>query len=231
MGSERFTAFLSETLGHATDNLADGAILFVCMDWRHVVELKTAGDTCGLDQKNVCCWVKTNAGMGTFYRSQHELIFVFKSGTAAHINNFGLGDTGRHRSNVWEYPGQNTFGPNRDEDLADHPTVKPVALVADAIRDCSHRGGLILDPFSGSGTTILAAERTRRRARCIELDPRFVDVAIQRWRRRTGQPATHEASGLTFEELGAQRSSEHTRPTVRLRRRTWARPGGEVVHA
>jgi len=169
--------------------------------------------------------------MGTFYRSQHELIFVLKSGTAPHINNFGLGDTGRHRSNVWDYPGQNTFGPNREEDLADHPTVKPVALVADAIRDCSHRGGLILDPFSGSGTTILAAERTGRRARCIELDPRFVDVAIQRWRRRTGQPATHEASGLTFEELAVQRSDEHTRPTIRLRRRTWARPGEEVVHA
>lgn len=151
-------------------------------------ELLDAGEAVDLELKNLCVWTKTNGGMGSFYRSAHELVFVFKTGTGPHINNFGLGDTGRYRTNVWRYPGANTFRHDRAEDLAAHPTVKPVALVADAIRDCSHRGGVILDPFCGSGTTILAAERTGRRGYGIELDPAYVDVAIERWLRIPTDP-------------------------------------------
>ena len=149
----------------------------------------------------IAVWNKTNGGMGTFYRSKHELIFVWKVGTAPHFNNFELGQHGRHRTNVWDYPGINTMRPGRLEELAMHPTVKPVALVADAIKDCSRRKGIVLDPFSGSGTTIIAAERTGRRARGIELDPAYVDVAVRRWQTYRGKAATLLATGETFEEV------------------------------
>jgi DNA modification methylase len=139
--------------------------------------------------------------MGTFYRSKHELVFVWKHGTASHVNTFELGQHGRYRTNVWDYAGVNTLKAGRMDELAMHPTVKPVALVADAIKDCSHRGDVILDPFSGSGTTIIAAEQTGRRARTIELDPQYVDVAIRRWEAFTGKPAIHHATGQTFDEV------------------------------
>ena len=157
------------------------------MDWRHLHELLAAGRATKLTLKNLCVWVKTNAGMGTFYRSQHELIAAFKLGDGPHINSFELGQHGRRRTNVWTYPGFNAFGTGRDAALAMHPTVKPVALIADAIKDCSKRNGLILDPFLGSGTTVLAAEVTGRRAAGLELDPRYVDCAIRRWQRTTGK--------------------------------------------
>ena len=153
------------------------------------------GATCGEIQdaakplfgspRQLCVWAKDNGGMGTFYRSQHELVFVFKKGDAAHINNFELGQHGRYRTNVWDYPGVNTFKGGGYELLALHPTVKPVGLIADAIRDCSHRKGIVLDPFCGSGTILIAAERTGRQARAIELDPRYVDVSLMRWQRVT----------------------------------------------
>jgi DNA modification methylase len=160
MSSEAFTAFLQATLGHAAVSCRDGAIAFVCMDWRHMGELLEAGRTVFSELKNLCIWNKTNGGMGSFYRSKHELVFVFKVGGAPHTNTFELGDSGRYRTNVWDYAGVNTLRRGRIEELAMHPTVKPVALVADAIRDCSRRGEIVLDPFGGSGTTLIAAEKT-----------------------------------------------------------------------
>jgi len=151
--------------------------------------------------KNLIVWKKHSAGMGTFYRSQHELIFVWKNGTAPHINNFGLGDTGRYRTNVWEYQGNSGFHKDRNAELATHPTVKPWLMVADAIRDCSKRGGIVLDPFGGAGTTLIAAERTGRKARLIELDPLYCDVTIRRWQTFTGKNAVHVASGQSFGEM------------------------------
>src|SRR4051812_7711595 len=171
MSSDAFTGFLRETLGHAAKAARDGAIAFVCMDWRHMGELLAAGQAVFSELKNLCVWNKTNGGMGSFYRSKHELVFVFKVGTAPHTNTFGLGDTGRYRTNVWDYAGVNTLKAGRSEELAMHPTVKPVALVADAIKDCSKRGNTVLDPFAGSGTTLMAAEKTGRSARVIEFDP------------------------------------------------------------
>jgi DNA modification methylase len=178
------------------------------MDWRHMGELLAAGRSVYGAPKNLCVWSKTNAGMGTFYRSQHELVFVFKVGTGKHINNFGLGERGRYRSNVWVYPGVNTFRHGRMEELGAHPTVKPLAMVVDAVKDCSRRHGIVLDPFVGSGTTLLAAEKTGRIARVMELDPPYVDVAIRRWQTLTGEAAIHVGSGLTFDKLAAQRCGE-----------------------
>lgn len=201
MSIGEYAAFLSAFIGLIGAIAQDGAICFVCIDWRHVGELLTAGKA--LTLKNICVWVKTNAGMGSLYRSQHEFVFVFKCGAANHINNVELGKHGRNRSNVWEYRGINSFGPDRDELLKSHPTVKPVALVADAIRDCSHRGDLILDPFGGSGTTLIAAEKTKRRSALIEIDPVYVDVIVRRWEAFTGKQAVCAASGLTFAQREA----------------------------
>ena len=153
MDKASFTRFLVDTLTLAAARCQDGAIAFVCMDWRHMTELLAAGEQVFAELKNLCVWNKTNGGMGTFYRSRHELVFVFKVGSAAHLNTFGLGDTGRYRTNVWDYPGVNSFRAGRTEELALHPTVKPAALVADAIKDCSRRGDIVLDPLGGSGTT------------------------------------------------------------------------------
>jgi DNA modification methylase len=167
-----------------------------------------AGNAVYQEFKNLCVWNKSNAGMGTFYRSKHELVFVWKSGTAPHINTFELGQYGRSRSNVWEYAGVNSLKPGRLEELAMHPTVKPVALVADAIKDCSRRNGLVLDPFAGSGTVLIAAERVGRRARALEIDPHYVDVAVRRWEDYSGKPAVLVATGRTFEEISEERNSE-----------------------
>jgi len=200
MSRESFTTFLTETLGAMAGVCRDGAIAFVCMDWRHMGELLAAGDRVFSELKNLCVWNKTNGGMGSFYRSKHELVFAYKVGTAAHVNSFGLGDTGRYRTNVWDYPGISSMGADRDEALAMHPTVKPTALVADAIRDCSKRGGIVLDGFGGSGTTLIAAESCGREARLIELDPLYCDVIIRRFEQTTGKPARCVESGMSFEE-------------------------------
>ncbi|TDK28892.1 site-specific DNA-methyltransferase, partial [Rhizobium deserti] len=158
--------------------------------------------------KNLCVWNKTNGGMGSFYRSKHELVFVFKKGSAPHINNFGLGDTGRYRTNVWDYPGISSLGAARDEELAMHPTVKPVALIADAIRDCSKRGDTVLDVFGGSGSTLIAAEQCGRAARLLELDPLYCDTIIRRFERVTGEPARLEGNGSTFQQISGERLSD-----------------------
>jgi DNA modification methylase len=207
MSQDQFTRFLTDALGHMAGVSCDGAIHFVCMDWRHMSELLAAGTVVYDELKNLIVWAKTNGGMGTFYRSQHELIFVFKKGQAAHINTFGLGETGRYRTNVWEYPGINTFRNGRDDELAMHPTVKPVALVADAIKDVSRRGDIVLDAFGGSGTTLIAAEKTGRKARLLELDPIYCDVICRRFQAYTGEPALRAEDEVPFAELEARRAA------------------------
>jgi DNA modification methylase len=206
MSEAEFVAFLETALGRHAASSADGAIHFVCMDWRHTGELLAAGRRVYSELKNVCVWVKTNAGMGSLYRSQHELVFVFKVGGAPHVNNVELGRFGRTRTNVWRYAGVNSFGAGRAEALSMHPTVKPVRLVADAILDCSRRGAIVLDGFAGSGTTLLAAERTGRIGYGLEIEPRYVDVAIRRLAEHAGLEAVHVESGMTFAEVAAERA-------------------------
>lgn len=205
MSVDEFTQFLQASFEQMAEASCDGAIHFVCMDWRHLHELLCASQAAFTELKNVCVWNKNNGGMGSLYRSKHELVFVFKSGRAAHINNVELGKHGRYRTNVWDYPGVNTFRDGRDDELAMHPTVKPVALVADAIRDCSNRGGIVLDPFGGSGTTLIAAELTGRRGYLLELDPRYVDVICKRFHAQIEKYAVHAETGLTFAEVADER--------------------------
>jgi hypothetical protein len=202
LSAAEFQSFLRTALGHAAACSVNGAIHYVCMDWRHQCEIIAAGEAVYSELKNLCVWNKSNAGMGSLYRSKHELIYVFKVGNGAHINNVALGRYGRNRSNVWDYVSQNALNGSAKGKLDLHPTVKPVAMIADAIRDCSNRNGLILDPFGGAGTTLIAAEQTGRRARVIELDPHFVDVGIERWQRFTGRSAIHADSGEPFGRIG-----------------------------
>jgi DNA modification methylase len=206
-----FTAFLSRALNSLAHYSIDGSLHFICMDWRHIPELLAAGRDAYNELKNLCVWVKNNGGMGSFYRSRHELVFVFKHGTAAHRNNVQLGQFGRNRTNVWEYPGISSFGRSGEEGnlLASHPTVKPVALVADAIMDASARGEVVLDAFLGSGTTIIAAERTGRRCYGLELDPTCVDTIVRRWQVYTGERARHAVTGKFFNELEAESQELH----------------------
>jgi 16S rRNA G966 N2-methylase RsmD len=200
MSEPEFTGFLQTVLGHMTAASVDGAIHFVCMDWRHFYALLTAGRHVYSELKNLCVWNKTNGGMGSLYRSKHELVAVFKAGHGPHINNIELGKHGRCRTNVWDYAGVNSFGAEREAALAMHPTVKPVSLVQDAILDCSRRNGVVLDAFAGSGTTIVAAERAGRRGYAIELDPRYADVTLKRFRDLVGEEPVHVESGSTFSE-------------------------------
>jgi len=207
MTPEAFTDFLKTVFRQLAEQTTEGSLHFAFMDWRHTGEILAAGYDVYTELKNICVWTKTNAGMGSLYRSQHELVFVFKSGTGPHINNIELGRHGRNRSNVWTYAGVNTMRPGRLEELAMHPTVKPVALVADALKDCSRRNGIVLDPFMGSGTTLIAAEQTGRRARGIEIDRVYADVAVRRWQTYTGKAATLAATGQTFEEIEEARGN------------------------
>ena len=211
MDAGTFTAFLEESLGAMAAVSLDGAIHFTCMDWRHMAELQAAGSKVYSELKNLVVWAKTNGGMGTFYRSRHELIYVWKVGTAPHTNTFGLGEHGRYRTNVWDYPGVNSFGGNQ-KDLALHPTVKPVALVADAIKDVTRRGEIVLDGFGGSGTTLIAAERTGRVSRLVELDPIYCDVICRRYAALTGVEPVLEATGETFEAAAETRAIEAKAP-------------------
>jgi DNA modification methylase len=207
ISSDQYTAFLEDSLGPAAKRCRDGAIAFICMDWRHIGELLRAGVAIFSELKDVCIWNKSNADMGSFYRSKHELVFVFKKGSAPHVNSFGLGETGRPRTNVWDFPGVSSLGRNRNEELTMHPTVKPTALVAEAIKDCSRRGGVVLDPFGGSGTTLIAAEKTGRSARLIEFDPAYCDTILHRYERVTGKQAVLVATGETLEDVGIRRGS------------------------
>ncbi len=187
MNEAAFRSFLSDTLGACAAVSRDGAVHFVCMDWRHLDDVAAVGRSIYGDQLNLCVWNKSNAGMGSLYRSKHELVFVYRVGKAPHFNAVELGRHGRNRTNVWDYASVNSMAGSRREDLALHPTVKPTALVADAIQDVTRRGELVLDIFLGSGTTLIAAERTGRRFRGLDIDPAYVDVAIDRWSAMTGK--------------------------------------------
>ena len=206
MNRADFTDFLTTVCLQLKRSSRPGAINFICMDWRHAGEMLAAGYEIYPELKNICVWAKHNAGMGSFYRSQHELIFVFKTGGRSHRNNVQLGRHGRHRTNVWSYRAAHDFGRPTDEGhlLKMHPTVKPVALVADAILDCSSRGDLVLDPFLGSGTTLIAAERVGRRCFGIEIDPAYVDTIIRRWQAFSGETARHAATGEAFDRRGEE---------------------------
>jgi DNA modification methylase len=205
MSAPQYIAFLEEGLGNAARASIDGAVHYVCSDWRHIAELIAAGRKVYGVMINLCIWAKTNAGQGSFYRSQHELIAVFRVGNGGHQNNVELGRFGRNRSNLWTYPGVNSFGAGRMAALAMHPTVKPVALVADAMRDCTTKGDAVLDPFLGSGSTILAAEKIGRRGFGLECEPRYVDVTIQRWEAYAKAEAVLEGDGRTYAEVKAER--------------------------
>jgi DNA modification methylase len=181
MSRDDFTAFLSTVIGQLVTFSTDGSIHFLCMDWRHLTEMQQAGEEHYSELKNLIVWVKDNGGMGSFYRSRHELIFAWKARSAPHINSFELGQKGRYRTNVWNYRGISSGGRAARDELALHPTVKPVAMVADAMKDCSSRGGIVLDPFCGSGTILIAAQKVGRRARAMEIDPLYCDTSILRW--------------------------------------------------
>jgi DNA modification methylase len=206
MGRAQFIDFLTRICRQLKRFSQPGAINYICMDWRHAAEMLAAGNEIYPELKNICVWVKHNAGMGSFYRSQHEMIFVYKSGRQSHRNNIQLGKHGRHRTNVWSYRAANDFGRPTDEGnlLQLHPTVKPVAMVADAILDCSSRGDVVLDPFLGSGTTLIAAERVGRRCFGIEIDPAYVDTIIRRWQAFTGDAARHATTGEVFDRQGEE---------------------------
>jgi DNA modification methylase len=212
MSPSEFTAFLEETLGNAARVSRDSALHFVCIDWRHIGALIEAGGAVYALMVNLIAWVKSTPAQGSFYRSQHELIGLFRVGDAPHLNNIELGRHGRSRSNVWCYAGVNTFRAGRMEELSAHPTVKPVAMVADALKDCTKRGDIVLDTFAGAGTTILAAERVGRRAYSLELEPKFVDASIRRWQAFTRRDAVHAETGQTFEDVAAERKDARPGP-------------------
>jgi len=208
MSAEEYQEFLTRAFQRTVDVSADGSLHFICQDWRSLGPMTAAGAAVFSEHKALVVWNKTNAGMGSLYRSQHELIFVYKKGKTSHTNNIKLGLHGRNRTNVWTYPGANAFGKGRDAALAAHPTVKPTALVADALLDVTRPGDIVLDPFAGSGTIILAAEKTGRRARAVEIEPCFVDVAVQRWQAMTNKSAVLAGSQFDFASVAAQRSEE-----------------------
>lgn len=205
MTPEQFLAFLLLILQIANRLVKPGGYVYSFMDWRSIHLLVQAALSAGLDHVNICAWIKTNAGMGSFYRSQHELVGVFRKPGAKSTNNIKLGRYGRNRSNVWDCRGANSFGPTRNEDLKDHPTVKPVELIENIIKDCTKRGETVLDLFGGSGSTMLAAERCGRRARLVEIEPRYVEVTLRRMQTAFDLEARHIETGLSFDELCEQR--------------------------
>ena len=209
MTPREFTNFLRRALTNLAEFSVDGSIHFICMDWRHIRELADAADEAYAELKNICVWSKSNAGMGSLYRSAHEFVFVYKNGRAKHINNVELGRFGRSRTNIWQYAGMSSFGRDREASLAGHPTPKPLALVSDAILDCSKRGGIVLDAFAGSGTTLLAAEKTGRRGYGIELDPHYADLIIKRFEEVYGLGAIHVDSDLSFGRIMAERTERN----------------------
>jgi DNA modification methylase len=213
MESSIYVAFLREALTNVSRVSTDGGLIYICIDWRHVVEMITAAKAVFSEMINLAVWAKTNAGLGSFYRSQHELIGIFRVGRARHRNNVELGRFKRNRSNLWTYAGANSFGDKRMEHLSMHPTVKPVALIADAMRDCTIKGDIVLDCFAGSGSTLMAAEKVGRRGRGMELEPRYVDVAVRRWEAHTKSEAVLDGDGRTFAEIKAERLTSQKRIT------------------
>ena len=207
MSEAEFTSFLATGLSRICAHTTAGGLIYACMDWRHLREMRAAADTSGCDVVNLCVWVKSNGGLGSLYRSRHELVFVFRNGKDSHLNNVQLGRFGRNRTNVWNYPGVNNFARKGTKRVLEyHPTVKPILLVSDAILDLTKRNDIVLDAFLGSGTTLLASHRTERRCYGIELDPLYVDTAIERWQRMTGSQALNRA-GETFDQVKLQRSA------------------------
>ncbi len=206
MSKPEFTGFLKVTFANAAAVSIDGAIHYHFMDWRHMGEMLDAGHAVYSGLQNMCVWAKDNGGMGSFYRSQHELVFVWKCGTAPHLNTVELGKNGRYRTNVWNYRGASKTGPNAE--LAMHPTVKPVPMIIDAIKDTSKRGEIVLDPFGGSGSTLIAAHKAGRHARLIEYEPHYCEVTIRRWQDLTRSQATLAATGETFTEVHRRRNAE-----------------------
>jgi DNA modification methylase len=207
MSDEQFDDFLDPVMENLVRFSEDGSVHHLFMDWRHLALMTAVCQRHFNRQLNLCVWVKSNGGMGSLYRSQHEVILVYKNGTLPHINNVELGTHGRNRTNIWQYQGVNSFGSERQQNLDAHPTPKPVAMIADAILDCSTRGGIILDPFLGSGTLIIAAEKTGRVGFGMELDPQYIDVTVRRWQDFTGGVAVHADTGMTFEEMTAVRNA------------------------
>ncbi len=211
MSEAEFVSFLITSLKLLCDFSANNSVHYICMDFRHLSELLAAGRQNYDEFLNMCVWVKNQGGMGSFYRSQHELVLVFRKGKGPHRNNVQLGQFGRNRTNVWQYPGIQTLSKQSEEGnlLAFHPTVKPIAMVADAILDCTARGEIVLDAFLGSGTTLLAAERVGRVCCGIEIDPIYIDVAIRRWQNYTGDAAIHESTGKRFDEIARSKEVAH----------------------
>ena len=206
MSDDEFASFLTEAFMLLVRYSTPGSIHFVCMDWRHLAQVLAAGLDAYTEFKNLCIWAKDTAGMGSFYRSAHELVFVFKNGHARHRNNVQLGEFGRNRTNVWHYPGAVGLRTSDEGNLlAIHPTVKPVKLIADAIMDASGRGDIVVDSFLGSGTTVIAAERTGRRCYGLEIDPRYVDTIVRRWQTYTRESARHLPSNRTFKQIESER--------------------------
>ena len=207
MSEAEFIGFLRSSFQNLVEWSSDGSIHFICMDWRHMQEMLTAGEGIYAELKNLIVWVKDNGGMGTFYRSRHELIFAFKNGAAPHINSFELGQHGRYRTNVWQYKGVNTLRAGRMDELALHPTVKPVQLIADAIKDVSGRGAIVLDLFGGSGSTMIAAHKTGRQAYLCELDTVYCDRIIRRWEAYAKDEAEQIACGFEFGNQPSQKAA------------------------
>ncbi len=214
MTREDFVGFLAETIGNATACLKPGGVLFSCMDWRHAVEMSEALDALGLNLLNICVWVKDAAGMGGLYRSQHEFVFVAMRPGDRALNNVQLGKYGRNRSNVWSYAGATGGARDANDNFKAHPTVKPIRMFMDALLDVSAHEDIVLDPFLGSGTTLLAAERTGRRCIGVEIEPRYIDLAIRRWQEMTGDGAIQTKTGKTFEELALLRGDDDATSAV-----------------
>jgi DNA modification methylase len=209
MSTEAYREFLTDSMKLMASHSADGAVHYHSIDWRHLGDIQAAAEPIYNELLNVCVWVKPNGGMGSLYRSRHEFVFVYKYGRKRHRNNVDLGRYGRNRTNVWEYAGGNSFsGRVTDEGnlLQLHPTVKPVQMIADAILDCTCRGEIVLDPFLGSGSTLIAAERTGRRCFGMDIDPLYIDVAIRRWQRHTGGRAVLATTGRLFDEVAEPRT-------------------------
>jgi DNA modification methylase len=213
-----FEEYLRSGIARFAAHTTAGGLIYVCMDWRHVRHLLNAANALELELIDIVVWAKTGAGMGSFYRSQHELIVVLRVPGAPHRNNVELGRNGRHRTNLWSQAGANVFGPMRDEALAMHPTVKPVGLIMDAIKDCTQRADIILDSFGGSGSTLIAAQKVGRTARIIEIDPVYVETILNRYQRVFGVEAVHEETGLSFTEVVTQRASAGTESNVQSTR-------------
>ena len=224
MTDAQFEDFNRKWMAAVVPYLVDGGILGTFIDWRGLPIVHTAATALTLIPLNLVVWAKTNAGMGSLYRSQHELLPLFKKGVAAHVNNIVLGKRGRHRTNLWTYPGASSLGSDARKGLQDHPTVKPVAMLGDALIDLTNRGEVVLDPFLGSGSTLIAAENTGRICCGIELDPLYVDVIIRRFEAETGTPAILAETGETFEDLAARRRNDESGTRSRFARSLWSQP-------